>query len=565
MRDTYNSIVDQLPEYIRSNEKYAKFIEFLEEYYKTIPNLDVVVERGLDETLFLDKFVYELALNFKEVSNISEDKQRLLLSKLKDLYKSKGSVESYKTLFHILYDTEIEVVIPAEQIFKPSAAKWNKDVSVRFKIESGFLSSFENILAKITTDVTSFDVDITKISKVNNTTDTFEAFISRNTKLDIKNGGKLIGPGFVGTLVETITSRKMIRSGSRFSIGDVFEIQNGTKIKITKVTPTSGIKSFDIIKFGTGYTSSFITQIVPLNVNIVPPKGDLLIQSTSQPDLNIASNNNIGNISERVILSKFNYTSGTDYFVDNTYVGQLLIDSDSTTFSTTTIEEDSAIIQFNLGYVLEYPGYYSTNVGFTSDASYLQDGDYYQQFSYEIKSNKQFDEYRSPILNLLHPAGLKLFSNYNIDTQVDIIVDIINRLNKLETALIDSTSLSEDISKIVMKNVVDEVKAFETISKTISKFVSVEEISTAETIIKNTLKVVQEQILVSELIFKETQKNITDLTTTFEVVRKTLTKNIQDSTTASNYGVLVNGVPYVNIDDGQYWDAEYAENEVSIT
>ena len=207
IRNTHALVESQFPEYIRGDERYSKFLEFLVEYYKTIPNISVTEQRDIDETSFIDKFISEQAANFKELSSLSPSKQRLIVTKLGELYRAKGSVESYKALFNILYDIDIEVIIPAERIFKPSAAKWNRDVSVRFKLDTGLLSSFENVTGNIITKDDNVEVYIIKISKVDNAPGIFEAFLSLDYKLRLPNGGRLVTSSFTANLVKSINSK----------------------------------------------------------------------------------------------------------------------------------------------------------------------------------------------------------------------------------------------------------------------------------------------------------------------------------------------------------------------
>lgn len=567
MRNTHQIIESQFPEYIRSDERYSKFIEFIVEYYKTIPNISVISERDIDSTVFINQFINEQAANFKELLGLSPKKQRLIVSKLIDLYKSKGSTESYKTLFNILFNIDIEVALPSEQIFKTSAAKWNRNVSIRFKILTGLLNSFENIIAKIKTDNDSINIDILKIVKVDNTTDTFEAFLALDYKLTLPNGGKLIADNFTGELVQGISTKSIKRAGARFNIGDVFDIRSpsgsGAKIKVTKLNKASGIKTLEIVLFGAGYVSSFISEIQPLIDNEIIPKNNLSIQLDSSPAINSFSENSIGEITDNLVISKYDYSTNANYFADNTYVGNILSETANQTSSVIEKSNSSALIQFDLGYVFEYPGYYSTNIGFTSDASYLQDGNYYQQFSYVIKSEKQYSEYSEPLKNLIHPAGLKSFGDYTINPKIDILISIINRLNKLEFILGDTVATSDKESKILMKSVNDTIKTVESVLMSISKPIS-DNITTADILSKISTKNITDTLATLDAIFIETTKRTEDFVSLFETIQKNLTKALDDSVISSDSGCIVLGEQYVGIEEGEYWEAGYLENETPI-
>ena len=59
-----------------------------------------------------------------------------------------------------------------------------------------------------------------------------------------------------------------------------------------------------------------------------------------------------------------------------------------------------------------YPGRYLNDDGFLSAYNFLEDRDYYQNFSYVIRINQSIDTYRKYLKDLLHPAGMKLFGEY---------------------------------------------------------------------------------------------------------------------------------------------------------
>lgn len=68
--------------------------------------------------------------------------------------------------------------------------------------------------------------------------------------------------------------------------------------------------------------------------------------------------------------------------------------------------------------VYSYPGRYLNDDGHLSSYNFLQDRDYYQNFSYVIKTKQSIDEYRSYIKNLVHPSGTKLFGEVETEDLV---------------------------------------------------------------------------------------------------------------------------------------------------
>ena len=55
-------------------------------------------------------------------------------------------------------------------------------------------------------------------------------------------------------------------------------------------------------------------------------------------------------------------------------------------------------------------GQYANRKGFISDINKLQDSDFWQDYSYQIRGGIQLNEWESEYLRLVHPAGMKMFS-----------------------------------------------------------------------------------------------------------------------------------------------------------
>ena len=62
-------------------------------------------------------------------------------------------------------------------------------------------------------------------------------------------------------------------------------------------------------------------------------------------------------------------------------------------------------------------GYYQNNKGFLSADKYLHDGDYYQEYSYEIISRIPFEKYFDMLKRVLHVAGTKMFTAVEIESK----------------------------------------------------------------------------------------------------------------------------------------------------
>jgi hypothetical protein len=61
-------------------------------------------------------------------------------------------------------------------------------------------------------------------------------------------------------------------------------------------------------------------------------------------------------------------------------------------------------------------GYFRSTRGFASSNKYLFDGDYYQEYSYEVISSIPFDKYKEVLNKVLHVAGTKAFGSVLLES-----------------------------------------------------------------------------------------------------------------------------------------------------
>ena len=124
-------IPSQLPEFVRDDPAYEKFVLFLQAYYEWLETNDNVTDRtknilnykDIDNTSaeFLDYFYNDFLSYFPK--DILADKVKV--TKLaKQLYQSKGTQSAYKFLFRVLYNSDVEFFYTKDAVLKASAGKW---------------------------------------------------------------------------------------------------------------------------------------------------------------------------------------------------------------------------------------------------------------------------------------------------------------------------------------------------------------------------------------------------------------------------------------------------------
>jgi hypothetical protein len=80
--------------------------------------------------------------------------------------------------------------------------------------------------------------------------------------------------------------------------------------------------------------------------------------------------------------------------------------------------------------IYTYPGRYINDDGHLSGYNFIQDRDYYQPYSYVIKSDVSLSRYRKSIKELSHPAGMLLFGQhvYSDDSQNNVFANVVNTI-----------------------------------------------------------------------------------------------------------------------------------------
>lgn len=451
-----SSIVpSQLPEFVR--EDHPTFIAFLQAYYEYTEqtlNTDLKTLRDIDTTLdsFIQYFKKEVADNIP-FSRIDE---RFLISHLRDLYISKGSEASFKLLFRILFDKEVEVSYPATQILRASDGKWNQDVSIFVRVLNG---NPNDIVGKLVDVVASHqiirllvnrrqEVEIEVDSVIRISEDIYEFYVDRRFFGSVLVGNSLIYKDIFNGVILSTTSKVEIQQGGKdFKVGELYNIRNGSGIgsilKITRVDSQGAIKSAQLIKYGVGYDSNFVSSFLAKS-NI--DNSSTGITNISINGTNIAFDESTLGFIETGAINRVDYNiddPGVEPAFDGTYAGEILrefyVDSRDTQADITTV----AVVKITVGALANYPGYYKNNDGFLNDAMYIQDSRYYQAFSYVLKIDERLDTYKSIIKTLIHPSGMALFGDYTIINTFDTDITLDFILNILGITLNDVVYISD--------------------------------------------------------------------------------------------------------------------------
>lgn len=570
-----NSIVPfikgQFPQYIQ--ETGTLLIPFMEAYYEwmglTNNIYDVVNDisklHNIDESLdkFSEQFSSEYLQNFPK--DFITDKS-LTIKHINDLYKAKGTPAATKLLIKLVLGKDSEIFYPSTQILKPSDGEWVQENSIYVSVISGNIFDMVGNSVKISTSLLTFNSVVEKI-KSTPFAGIYEIFLERKLVYNITNNSIISYNNIVVSSQQTTTSYRILNGGYGFKVGQLFTIDSaqgfGTIVKIKTTNTVGSITAIQIIKFGFGYTYNFVVEINANNlvstipVSIFPNPQDV-----------------INNIHESGSINNYDYASIG--YINETYVGDILATFVTTSLATTI--EGNATIEFILGNKLKYPGYYNNVNGFLSDSIYIQN-EYYQPYSYVVKVDEFLSKYKNSLLNTVHPAGLKLFSEYSINNNFKLNTKLSFILNFFRVIVSDAILTLDYKSLNISKILTDIVTSLDTKSLSIYTLYS-DLVVNSDFNINNITKVLTDNTINIENYQLDISKYLTDIASVFD--NTGLYTNISKSdmiNTIDNItiGYLFNldftdtstntdaGVLYLNYyTEPSYWDSSYSAGSTTF-
>jgi hypothetical protein len=355
-------------------------IEFLKEYYKYLNQSNnpsgvinaMLDNRDLDHAVdsFIDLIRKEIGEGL--VKGIVTDKVNLYKN-VTDFYQAKGSLDSFKLLFRFLFNVEIDIRLPKEQILIASDGRWSQQNSIFINVTEGEAFDLSGKTLTVTSGGSNIVVEVDRVKKIGQTSN-YEMVITKKTQTaTIAAGTEVTLNGVEFTVVNSLNTATLVHGGSGFEVGQILDIDDGTvdgtRAKVATVDSSGAITKLDLLQFGVGYAANFTARLVPQS-ELNPGDQDVIVTTTP--------------------------------------------DDDETNYPT------HAIFTFSNSTLAQYAGSYITNKGFLSDDIYLQDNYFYQQYSYVIKSGEQFNKYDNVVKKTVHPAGMLMFGEFEINNEFDL-------------------------------------------------------------------------------------------------------------------------------------------------
>lgn len=298
----------QLPAYIRDDPNYANFVLFLQAYYEWLEQQDNVtdVSKNLLNYKDIDSLeaanvatsgtssVVEQFIHYFENDFLSYFPTNILANKTeviklaKQLYQSKGTPASYKFLFRILYNSDVDFFNTKDAVLKASAGTWYipKNLNVGsiatnqvqywsnlagLKIVGGTSKAIAVIENTVVSPSKQVEVFLSELNRNFESGETVYIVDKNNQFVSDPNNNQFKGQ-IVGQLGQ-ISINPNYR-GLYYAVGNPVVVYGGlfnnnslpAKAQVSSVQQGS-IQSINVLQGGYGYTSSPNTSINILNAS----------------------------------------------------------------------------------------------------------------------------------------------------------------------------------------------------------------------------------------------------------------------------------------------------------
>ena len=251
-----NRVEELIPEGLL--EIALPFIEFLKKYYEfmeqdefspsSVINRDQIV-RNTETTsrLFLQRLYGEVGSSqYINKDNLDGDVANLLKN-TRILYEAKGSLESVKVLFRIIFGEDVDVYLPRDFILKPSDGNWDRQFSIMARLVSGDPFDIVGQFVEITSQFPNqpeqkIQAEVIRVESTANPL-LYEVFISKYSINVFFYEATLILDD-VEMTIEPITDRLINQrsAGTGFSLSQTYEVTNWTRnVFGSYVTPNEAI------------------------------------------------------------------------------------------------------------------------------------------------------------------------------------------------------------------------------------------------------------------------------------------------------------------------------------
>ena len=297
-----NFIKEQFPDFYK--EEGPDFIAFMTNYFEFLEKegYPINLSRNLPEIRDIDSTIEPFLQYFsaKYMRNIPKQvvgNKREFVKRIKDLYRSKGSDNGFKLLFRLLYDEDIDIYLPKNDILKASDGVWVEEniieltkSSINKDMVDKLIEGFDSGATAFVSDYREFFVKgrTVNIAVLDNISGDFQA----DEFLLWEGIDRTLAPRILGSPVEfeVVSSISGIPINTILESDDLDTRGEGIKNIVTNTFVGSGVINFTLENGGTGYSLDADISITS-GSNTSGQDANFVIQSIT--DTSLFLNNNL--------------------------------------------------------------------------------------------------------------------------------------------------------------------------------------------------------------------------------------------------------------------------------
>lgn len=403
-------------------ENHPKFVEFMTHYYKWFNSKgpgasfeSIKSQNDIDTADDVAKFFLSFG---KGIPQETTSNKRWFVRFLKEFYSVKGTNASFDFFTRAVFGQSATVFYPKNQVLKCSGAQWNTQITMAVYSTNG--DELWDLAGQVVS-YPGFSLQVDEVYRKEN------YWI---LTLDYLTGEpSMLGTeyDFCGHIVEVLPQYGIMKlEGKGYEVGDLLVFPQVT-IQITR-TVDGKVQNLTINNGGTGYAvKDKITATTET-------RGYGFEAEVSEVDANgaITAIKMIrgGNGYDRdnlVFHVTSNFGSGAEFLpvwnadfkdikeaqiVRNTIWGEKNMEVTAKTTDVNLILEMRAVHQMAYGE--------RASCSPSSLSAFTTDLDYYQNHSYEVRSNADLQDVESSLKELLHIAGMKMFIHSSVEYDLDV-------------------------------------------------------------------------------------------------------------------------------------------------
>lgn len=257
-----------LPAFVR--EEDPAMVAFVEAYYEWMDQRGGFSEqlanltdyRSIDSTVndFIEYFRSEFLVTIPKTALVDK---ALLTKHIKEFYRAKGTEKSYKFLFQILFQENVDFIYPKNSVLRTSDGKWQEEKSIKVGISVPYVTNQDSLVSKQIIGQTSGATAVVEktIQSVQSTTKYLELTVSEivgnfvvGETVEVQDSlGTVL---FSGPLLPLVVGVTITNGGSGYAKNSVFYVKDGgTTVGNGRVlsVSTSRIESVSLVSGGVGY------------------------------------------------------------------------------------------------------------------------------------------------------------------------------------------------------------------------------------------------------------------------------------------------------------------------